>query len=402
MPRKPGRVPSYRLHKPSGQARVIIDGEHLYLGPYGSPESHEKYARLLAERAADQKNDKPRHAPTSDGAADPLVSELALKYDAFARTYYVKGKECVEMKLALRPVLSLYGSEKASKFGPLALKAVRQHMVDSGLSRGVVNHRVNRIKRFFKWAVSEELVPPSVYEGLRTVSGLLYGRTAAKETPPVKPIEKQWVDAILPYVSLPVAAMIQVQWLAGMRACEVTLMRPCDIDMTNDIWIYEPHDHKNRWRNHRRLVPLGPKAQAILRPFLNRPATEYLFSPREGEAVRNAERRKKRKSPMTPSQARRKPKRHPARAKRNRYDTSSYRRAITYGVTMANRNRAEGAPPVPYWYPLQIRHSRATEIRKQHGLEAAQVALGHKNADVTEVYAERNLTLAIQVAKESG
>ena len=52
MSRKPGHVPSYRLHKPSGQARVIIDGEHIYLGPYGSPESHERYARLIAERAA--------------------------------------------------------------------------------------------------------------------------------------------------------------------------------------------------------------------------------------------------------------------------------------------------------------------------------------------------------------
>ncbi len=45
-------VPAYRLHKPSGQARVIIDREHVYLGKYGSRESHEKYARLLSERAA--------------------------------------------------------------------------------------------------------------------------------------------------------------------------------------------------------------------------------------------------------------------------------------------------------------------------------------------------------------
>ena len=53
-------VPSYRLHKPSGQARVIIDGEHIYLGPYGSPESHEKYARLIAERAVTTRTAKPR------------------------------------------------------------------------------------------------------------------------------------------------------------------------------------------------------------------------------------------------------------------------------------------------------------------------------------------------------
>ena len=39
MPRKRGHVPGYRLHKPSGQARVIIDGEHIYLGKYGSPKA---------------------------------------------------------------------------------------------------------------------------------------------------------------------------------------------------------------------------------------------------------------------------------------------------------------------------------------------------------------------------
>jgi integrase len=274
-------------------------------------------------------------------------------------------------------------------------------MVDSGLSRGVVNHRVNKIKRLFKWAVSEELLPSSVCEGLRTVAGLIYGRTTARETEPIKPIEKQWVDAVLPYVSPPVAAMIQVHWLAGMRACEVVLMRPGDIDMTGEIWIYEPHVHKNRWRNHRRLIPLGPQAQAILRPFLDRPATEYMFSPREGEAARNAERRRNRKTPMTPSQAKRRPKRNPKRAKRSRYDTHSYHWAILYGIRKANKNR-DGQPPVPHWCPLQIRHSRATEVRKHRGLEAAQVALGHKHANVTEVYAERNLALAIQIAMESG
>ena len=50
MPLKPRRIPSYRLHKPSGQARVIIDRRHIYLGKYGSPQSWVKYNRLIAER----------------------------------------------------------------------------------------------------------------------------------------------------------------------------------------------------------------------------------------------------------------------------------------------------------------------------------------------------------------
>ena len=75
MPRK--SVPSYRLHKPSGQARTIVRGKHIYLGKYNSPESRRKYARLLAEMS---------QPTTQDIAAGPnprsllLVSEILAKY----------------------------------------------------------------------------------------------------------------------------------------------------------------------------------------------------------------------------------------------------------------------------------------------------------------------------------
>lgn len=50
----------------------------------------------------------------------------------------------------------------------------------------------------------------------------------------------------------------------------------------------------------------------------------------------------------------------------------------------------------------RLRHSRGTEIRKAFGLEAAQVTLGHRNADVTQVYAERDEELAKRVALQAG
>ena len=52
------------------------------------------------------------------------------------------------------------------------------------------------------------------------------------------------------------------------------------------------------------------------------------------------------------------------------------------------------------WGPNRLRHSAATDIRRHFGLEAAQVALGHAQADVTQVYAERDLRLAAEVARE--
>ena len=54
------------------------------------------------------------------------------------------------------------------------------------------------------------------------------------------------------------------------------------------------------------------------------------------------------------------------------------------------------------WNPNQLRHSYATKVRNEHGLEAAQVLLGHARADVTQVYAERDAELARRVAGEVG
>jgi hypothetical protein len=50
----------------------------------------------------------------------------------------------------------------------------------------------------------------------------------------------------------------------------------------------------------------------------------------------------------------------------------------------------------------QPRHSHGTKLRKEHGLEAAQVMLGHSRADVTQVYAERGQQLAATFAATIG
>jgi len=57
---------------------------------------------------------------------------------------------------------------------------------------------------------------------------------------------------------------------------------------------------------------------------------------------------------------------------------------------------------VPHWAPNQLRHSAATRVRRELGLEAAQVVLGHAAADVTQVYAESNRALAQRVMREIG
>lgn len=412
--------PSYCHHRASGRAVVRIDGRDHYLGPYGSPKSHAAYERLIAEwRVAQAERKSLADVAPSPAKFNLTISQVVYRYREFAKTYYAKNgeptKEFTEMRYALRPLRELYGDTLASEFGPLKLKAVRQHMIDAqDLCRGVVNARVKRIKRFFKWASSEELVPPTVSHGLRDVAGLRRGRTHAREAEPVKPVPDAWVEVVIPHLSPQVAAMVQIQRLTGMRPGEVVLMRPCDIDMQGEVWLYEPHSHKNQWREKARLIPLGPKTQAILREFLGLATDQYLFSPREAEAWRQAQRvtrrNTERKTKVYPSELRARErrkaeakKRKSKRPKRERYDVDSYRRAITYAIEKLNRQRQrDGRELIPNWYPLQLRHSRATEVRREFGIEAAQVSLGHTHADVTQVYAERNVQLAIEIAKKTG
>src|SRR5690606_29722798 len=120
------------------------------------------------------------------------------------------------------------------------LKAVRQRMVDAGGSRAYVNRHVNRVRHLFRWAVSEELVEPAVLEGLRSVQGLQFGRTEARETDPVLPVPEAHVRAIEPHVSRQVWALVQLQLLTAARPGELLPLRAIDIVTRGPVWTYEP------------------------------------------------------------------------------------------------------------------------------------------------------------------
>ena len=88
------------------------------------------------------------------------------------------------MQRSIKPVRELYGLTPAAEFGPLALKATREVMVRRGWCRKLVNQRVNRVRRIFKWAVAEELVPPAVHQALAALPGLQRGRSGVRDPEP--------------------------------------------------------------------------------------------------------------------------------------------------------------------------------------------------------------------------
>ncbi|MDB5314015.1 MAG: site-specific tyrosine recombinase XerD [Gemmataceae bacterium] len=416
MPRVP-RVPSYRLHKPSGQAVITVAGpggtrRDVYLGVYNTPDSRREYARVVAELAT---------AVVAAQVLDPVVptdltvDEVLVAFWAFADRHYRRADgtpthEPMEFRQSLKPLRALYGHTPAREFGPLGLKAVRDRMIAAGWCRRLINQRVGRVRRVFKWAASEQLVPVTTFQALATVAGLQKGRTAAQDPPPIEPVPAEHVRATLPFLGPHVRGLVEVQFLTGMRPDEVCRMRPVDVDTSGPIWAYRPAHHKLGHRGKDRVVRIGPKAQAVLAGFTPPSPADYFFSPRRAVEEFHDARSAARRTPRYPAHLARNaakrvaaPKRRPA----DRYTASSYGHAVTRAVERVNRRREGMAgagrfDPLPHWAPNQLRHAHATEVRRRFGLEAAQVALGHERADVTQVYAERNAGLAEKVAAEIG
>jgi integrase len=401
-------VPSYRLHKQSGQAIVTLSGKDFCLGQYNTPESHAKYNRLIAEWLANGRQ-------LGADETDFTICDVLAGFWRHAETYYRKpdGSPTSELKNyrdALGPVRRLYADTPANRFGPLALQAVRDEMIRQGWCRTYINKQIIRVRSVFKWAVGTEMVAPSVYQGLAAVPGLRAGRTTARESAPVKPVPEDVVAATLPFLSRQIAAMAQLQLVTGMRPGEVCAMRRGDIDTNGPIWVYQPTSHKTSHHGHERFVFLGPKAQEILTPFMFRGSQAHLFSPAEAEAERRAARSAMRKTPAScghRSGANRK--RNPRKRPGAFYSAISYAHAVRKACIRANKEReetgqsdAKSGAMLPRWHPHQLRHTAATRLRREFGLEAAQVILGHRTLTVTQVYAEKNIAAARSVVAIAG
>jgi integrase len=378
------------------------------------------------------------------------VDEVILGFWRHAQTHYrhpdgTPTTEVREIRHSLRPLRELYGATNAAEFGPKKLAAVRQEMIRLGWCRTLINRRIDRVKRCFKWAASEELIPVSVYQGLRTLAGLQAGRTTAREAEPVAPVAESVYETTLPHLPRVPRAMAELQRWTGMRPGEVCRLRLSEIDRTDPVWVYRPSRHKTSHRGKARVIPIGPKAQSVLLAFLAgrtsaptgaeafdlaeqtarlvaadlfeenaRPVDAallrdlsrrvvlfsgsildvdaFIFDAARDKAERLAAWRATRKSKVTPSERSRR------KAEPKRVPLSGYRpHAYTHAVRLAAAKAG-----VSHWHPNQLRHLRATEVRRGYGLEGVQVVLGHSRADVSQVYAERDEALAVRVAGETG
>jgi integrase len=393
-------VPAYRVHRAKGLGYVRLNKRMIYLGAANTPESFERYRRVLGEWLATGRAPKRK----SESTAALTVNEVVEEYLRWARQYYldadgIASAGLAPVEAAAKTLKALYGTTVAVEFGPIAFKAIRLAMIEEGLCRNVINQRASCIKRIFRWAVGEERLPASVLQALSAVEPLRVGRSAARESRAVRPVPDEHVHAVLPFLPLTLQAMVRLQRLTGMRSGELCVLRTCDVDMSKEVWVYRPRSHKTAYRGHNRAVPIGPKGQAVLKPFLRADTPHaYVFSPQRALAERRgcanraaAKSADERKAAVVSV---------PSRDSSNRYKPRSYNRALHYAM-----KRAEAAGNLAksqFWHPHQLRHRHATEIRQSRGLEAARVLLGHRTLSQTLEYAEADAGVASALAKDLG
>ncbi len=387
------RLPTYRHHKPSGQAFVELNGKRHYLGKFGTPRSRAEYKRMIAEWEA--RGRQPFVEPF-----DLTVVELLDRFLDHAKRYYrlPDGSPTSELacfKSIIAILVDTYADTLAQEFGPRQLKAARAHMVAKGWTRNTINKACSRVRAIFRWAAEEILLPASVHQDLTVVSGLRRGRCDAREGREVQPVPDADVNAVKPFVSRQVWALIQLQELTGARPGELVGIRPVDLDMTGSVWIVAPTQHKTAHHGHARTVYFGPRAQEITRPFLaGRAIDAPVFSPKEAEGERLATRHTARLTPANqgnvPGSNR---VRKRGRPPREHYTVASYRRAIARACTFAG---------VARWHPHQLRHNAAFNLRREFGIEVARVILGHRSPAMTELYGEFDRQKAVAVMEKVG
>lgn len=428
------RLPKYRHQKCRGRAFVEIAGKRIYLGKYNSEESQRRYAEILREL----KGHKARTAVVPLDRTALLIEDLVLMYwEQEVTSYYVKasGKPSSEqdgLKAALRRLNSAFGDKPAAALHSLMLESIRDDMAKSGrLCVKTINEYLSKIKRLYKWAARKRLIEASVWHGLLTVGGVKVGRTTAPASKDVPPIADVTIEATLPYLSPVLQAMVRFQRYTGCRPGEVCLVRPCDIEgrpvaagetaamvRTPEAaltWLYRPHDHKTKHLGHDRRVYIGPNAQQILTPWLDRPDECYCFSPRESP---------RQLKPFEPDSGRDKGAEPPRPGRRGEcYTTASYRLAIhracerAFGMPKHLRQISKKLPEAEQlqlrkeaaawraeycWNPNQIRHTVAGMVEAEYGLVGVQRVLSHRHANTSEIYARRDAAEAASIMAKLG
>ncbi len=301
------------------------------------------------------------------------VSKLCCLFMDHAMGYYRKPKskrltsEYSSLKDALVPLRQVAGSMAVGDMTAVTLARAREWILSNRPNncRQTVNGKVSRMVRVFRWGAEPErgYVPELVCSRLMMLKPLAYGRSSARETGGLSAVGRDKItdflaslfdppkggQPMLPatkFARIRTSTMVELQLETGMRPGELCSMTVEAIDRKgpSGIWVYRPDEHKTEHRGKTRVIALFETEQHLLRRWLK--LAKIRSGPVFGVRV------------------------------------DSYRTTIRRALKRA------GLDP---WTPQQVRHTTGTEIRRDVGIDAAQVLLGHSSVRTTEIYAEVKL-----------
>jgi integrase len=380
----------------TNRAFVRYRGNKIYFGTWGTREANAKFADWYAKHV---------ERPATTRTKRLRVIDCVQRYLRYCETYYVEpdgdlgtrtNGEFRNIVASMNVLLQFAGGPKdyAVDFGPKKVKQLQKELsietILDGARKGktrycrkTINAIVNRIRRCFRWCVSEQLIPAEIVTALEMVPGMKKGRTEAREKDRITSVDVMAVRNTLSFLSPTVGDMVRVQFLCGMRPQDVCGMTEGSLDRSGEIWLYRPPVHKNSHRDQELIKAVPPAAQLILRRWMTGDPDRAIFSPFDSVVFwRSKMRKKDGDSP-------------PLSRRRGFYTSGSYGKAIKNAIIRANKSGAA----VPHWAPNQLRHSIGTQLRTTSGVEAAQVFLGHAKPDATLIYAEVTTKKLSELAK---
>lgn len=368
--------PAYpsKPHK-SGLARIRVKGKDVYLGPFGSKESRDRYAELSVQHAGGVPLRSPRVFEVVD----------RWRHDGVKR-YAANSSEPKAIDAALTVLCRLFSRLPSKDVTPAILDKVRESMAsgswmtDEELAwrakhkkpvawcRRVVNRAITRIKTVWKWAERSGLVPPGSWAHLGTLDPIRKHDARYKSHAARKPATWEQVAGVIDRVPPHVAVMLELQWHTGMRPSEVVKIRPCDVSLgPNGCLVYVLNGHKGDWRENDggHFVLLNSECQRVLSPLLAAARSRGL------------------KSFLFPSSR---------KAKHRHYTTDAYARVVT---------RICKETGTPHFTPYQLRHAAKRRAARVAGLHGARALLGQTSLESTAQYdREQDIELASQVAQK--
>lgn len=354
------KFPKLRRHTTRNLAFVEYRKKRYYLGPWKSEIATDAYRDFIA-KVFSAPVDRPVPAVrTIAGIVKLYLDEIALNHGIGPRSKYAAAK------LALKALTADHATDLIESFGPLKLKHLQKKIATEKVTRRYANQTIKQIKAMFRWAATEELIPGDLWHSLLAVRNLRAGESKARESVKKQPVTDAQIDGTIKYVTPMVKTMVNFQRLVGCRSGSLVLAKPSQFDRSGNIWLWRP-PHKTQRLGHELIVPIGPKAQAVILPLLRMCKPDaFIFTPRKSAANKRY---------------------------RPRYTPNTYGRSVGNAAIKAG---------VARWSPHQLRHARGHEIRKVYGVEAVQACLGHRSVSMAEHYSDQRTDLAIRVALETG